>query len=472
MRYVSTRGQMAPRPFLEILMEGLSPDGGLVVPESIPRLSPSELAAMRSMSYNDLAMEVIGRFIDDIPRNELRALIDATYTEAAFGSSDITPVTPLWDNLSILELSNGPSLAFKDVAMQFLGNLFAYVLERSGDELNILGATSGDTGGAAIYAMRSKPRIRVFMLSPLGRTSAFQAAQMYSVLDDNIHNIAVRGVFDDCQDIVKDVGEDAEFKSRHRIGTVNSINWARVVAQAVYYFKGYFAVTMSNDERVNFTVPSGNFGNVYAGWIAKRMGLPIDQLIVATNENDVLHEFFATGRYAPRGSAQVQPTSSPSMDISKASNFERFVWDMVNQDGDTVARLYRDIASGGSFSLEADEYRRAISDSGFSSGSSTHATRLQSIRDVHQRIGRIIDTHTADAFTVALGAAAAAPTVPMLVLETALPAKFGETITEALNIEAPRPAGLEDLELRPKRVHQMDNSAADVRAYVAEVTGR
>jgi threonine synthase len=463
---------MAPRPFLEILMEGLSPDGGLCVPESIPKLTAAELEAMRTMSYNELAMEVIGRFIDDIPRDELRALIDKTYTAEAFGSADITPLTPLWDNLSILELSNGPSLAFKDVAMQFLGHLFAYVLERSGDELNILGATSGDTGGAAIYAMRSKPRIRVFMLSPLGRTSQFQAAQMYSVLDDNIHNIAVKGVFDDCQDIVKDVGEDAEFKARHRIGTVNSINWARVVAQSVYYFKGYFAATTSNTERVSFTVPSGNFGNVYAGWIAKRMGLPIERLIVATNENDVLHEFFITGRYAPRGSAAVQPTSSPSMDISKASNFERFVWDLVNQDGDTVAGLYREIAAGGAFELQADEYRRALSDSKFASGSSSHATRLDAIREVHQRAGRIIDTHTADAFSVSQTFAKAEPNIPMLILETALPAKFGETITEALGIPAPRPAGLEDLETRPRRVQEMDNSAADVRAYVAQVTAR
>ncbi len=452
-------------------MEGLAPDGGLVVPESIPLLSASELEAMRSMSYNDLAMAVIGRFIDDIPPADLRALIDATYTVEAFGNADITPVTPLWDNLSIFEFSNGPSLAFKDVAMQFLGNLFAYVLEHSGEQLNILGATSGDTGGAAIYAMRSKPRIRVFMLSPLGRTSAFQAAQMYSVLDENIHNIAVRGVFDDCQDIVKEVGEDAEFKARHRIGTVNSINWARVVAQSVYYFKGYFAVTKSNDERVSFTVPSGNFGNVYAGWIAKRMGLPIDRLIVATNENDVLHEFFDTGRYAPRGSSQVHPTSSPSMDISKASNFERFVWDLVNCDGDTVAALYRQISAGGQFELNADEYRRAISDSGFGSGSSTHAKRVESIQQVHARTGRIIDTHTADAYSVALAFAAQQPDVPMLVLETALPAKFGETISEALNIAAPRPAGLEDLEQRPRRVLEMDNSAADVRAYVSSVTG-
>jgi threonine synthase len=472
MRYISTRGQMEPRPFLEILMEGLAPDGGLVVPESIPHLTAAELAAMRTMSYNDLAMEVIGRFVDDIPRDDLRALIDATYTVEAFGSPDITPVTPLWDNLSILELSNGPSLAFKDVAMQFLGHLFAYVLQQSGDELNILGATSGDTGGAAIYAMRSKPGIRVFMLSPLGRTSEFQAAQMYSVLDDNIHNIAIRGVFDDCQDIVKDVGEDAEFKARHRIGTVNSINWARVVAQAVYYFKGYFAVTTSNEQRVNFTVPSGNFGNVYAGFIAKRMGLPIDQLIVATNENDVLHEFFSTGRYAPRGSAAVHPTSSPSMDISKASNFERFVWDIVNQDGATVTDLYRQIAQGGSFALERDEYRRAISDSGFSSGSSSHSRRLSAIKEVFDRTGRIIDTHTADAFTVSRAAAAKSPDVPMLILETALPAKFGETIQEALGKPAPRPAGLQDLETRTRRVEPMDNDAKAVRSYLANVTGR
>ncbi len=461
---------MDPRPFTEILLEGLSPDGGLMVPESIPRLSADDLASMRSMSYVDLAIAVIGRFATDIPADDLAAIIRATYTVDAFGSEQITPVTPLFDNLSLLELSNGPSLAFKDVAMQFLGHLFAYVLEKSGNELNILGATSGDTGGAAIHAMRSKPRIRVFMLSPLGRTSQFQAAQMYSVLDDNIHNIAIRGVFDDCQDIVKAVGEDAPFKAANRIGTVNSINWARIVAQVVYYFKGYFAATTSNRQRVSFAVPSGNFGNIYAGHIARRMGLPIERLIVATNENDVLHEFFATGIYAPRGSAAVHATSSPSMDISKASNFERYIYDLMSGDGEMTRSLYESVATTGSFSIAA--YRQAISDSGFMSGSSTHADRLRTIAEVYERTGRIIDTHTADGVKVARSVVGLDPSIPVLCLETALPVKFGETIVEAIGREPERPSGLEDLELRPRRVIEMNNSADDVRAYVSSITHR
>ncbi len=460
---------MEPRLFTEILLEGLAPDGGLIVPQSIPRLSVAELDAMRSMSYVDLAIDIIGRFATDIPSGDLAAIIRATYTTEAFGSSDITPVTPLFDNFSLLELSNGPSLAFKDIAMQFLGHLFAYVLDKSGGELNILGATSGDTGGAAIYAMRSKPRINVFMLSPLGRTSEFQAAQMYSVLDSNIHNIAVRGVFDDCQDIVKAVGEDSDFKARHHIGTVNSINWARVVAQVVYYFKGYFAVTATNADRVSFSVPSGNFGNVYAGHIARRMGLPIERLIVATNENDVLHGFFATGIYAPRSSADVQATSSPSMDISKASNFERFVYDIVQGDGELTRELYETAASTGSFSVgQYAQHRQAVSDTGFVSGSSNHADRLRTIQEVFERTGRVIDTHTADGVKVAREIADS--TIPVLCLETALPVKFGETIAEAIGQLPDRPAGLIDLEQRERRVLSMENSVDDVRNYIAAHT--
>ncbi len=460
---------MEPRSFTDILLEGLSPDGGLVVPETIPRLSADELNHLRTLSYVELAIEIIGRFATDIPAADLRTIIEATYTPEAFGSADITPVTPLFDNLSLLQLSNGPSLAFKDVAMQFLGHLFAYVLERSGADLNILGATSGDTGGAAIHAMRSKPRIRVFMLSPLGRTSTFQAAQMYSVLDDNIHNIAIRGVFDDCQDIVKAVGEDADFKRTYRIGTVNSINWARVVAQVVYYFKGYFAVTDTNDQRVSYSVPSGNFGNIYAGHIARRMGLPIARLVVATNENDVLHEFFATGTYAPRASSEVHATSSPSMDISKASNFERFIYDLVGGDGHRTRELYETAAHSGSFSI--DHHQAVLSDTGFLSGSSSHADRLNTIAEVYERTGRIIDTHTADGVKVAKTLTQLDPSIPVLCLETALPVKFGETIVEAIGRAPDRPAGLEDLEQRERRVVEMDNSVDRVRGYIASVVG-
>ncbi len=468
MRYVSTRGGMEPRPFVEVLLEGLAPDGGLIVPQEYPVLSADEWEALRPLSYADLAFAILSRFIDDIPADDLRALVDRTYTYEAFGSTDITPVVPLFDGLSLLCTSNGPSLAFKDMALQLLGNLFEYVLARDGASLNVLGATSGDTGGAAEYALRGKRGVRVFMLSPLGRTSRFQAAQMFSLLDENIHNIAVRGVFDDCQDIVKEIGEDAPFKSRYRIGTVNSINWARVVAQVVYYAKGYFAATNGPGEQVSFAVPSGNFGNIFAGHVARRMGLPIRQLILATNENDVLAEFFATGIYRPRASADVHATTSPSMDISKASNFERFVYDVTGRDGARTRLLYEALRSTGSFELTSPEDRRAMSDHAIAAGTSTHANRLATIRLVHQRTGRVIDPHTADGIKVALEARTDM-SVPVLCLETALPVKFGETIVEALGFEAPRPPSTIGLEDREQRVVAMDNSADAVRAYIASV---
>jgi threonine synthase len=470
MLYVSTRGGMTPRPFTEILMEGLAPDGGLVVPENYPRLSIEELAALRSLDYRTLAFEILRRFLTDIPENDLRAIVDTTYTAEAFGSDDITPVSALADNMWLLQTSNGPSLAFKDVAMQLLGNLFPYVLAKTGDELNILGATSGDTGGAAIYAMRGKPRIRVFMLSPYQRTSKFQAAQMFSVLDPNIFNIAIQGVFDDCQDIVKVVGEDAPFKARHRIGTVNSINWARVVAQVVYYFKAYFAVTDSTTEQVAFSVPSGNFGNVFAGHVARMMGLPIERLIVATNENDVLDEFFRTGAYRPRPSSAVHATSSPSMDISKASNFERFIFDLTNRDPERTRELYDQVRNGG-FDLNGTDERRAMGDYNIVSGVSTHTNRLATIQMIHQRCGRVIDTHTADGVKVAYDYQ---PTLPpgtkIVCLETALPIKFGETIVEALGFEPERPDTVVGLEDRAQRVEVLPNDSSAVMAYIASRT--
>ncbi len=288
MLYVSTRGEAKPQPFTGILLEGLAPDGGLFLPEEFPKLAPAELSAMRRMSYAELAFVILSKFADDIAAGDLKRLVAATYTKTLFGSEDITPLRKLEPDLYLLGLSNGPSLAFKDLALQLLGNLFEYALEKQGRRLNVLGATSGDTGSSAEYALRGKKNVQVFMLSPQGRMSAFQAAQMYSLQDANIFNIAVRGVFDDCQDIVKAISGDSAFKARHRIGAVNSINWARVAAQVVYYFKAYFAVTRRDGEAVSFSVPSGNFGNVYAGHVARRMGLPVRTLIVATNENNVL----------------------------------------------------------------------------------------------------------------------------------------------------------------------------------------
>ena len=470
MRYLSTRGHADRKRFCEILLEGLAPDGGLYLPESYPQVDGAQLERwrqlLREQGYAALAFEVLSLYIDDIPADDLRALCAKTYTEQVFGSKEIVPVRPLEDGLLIEALSNGPTLAFKDMAMQLLGNLFEYELGRRGEQLNILGATSGDTGSAAEYAMRGKQGVRVFMTSPNGRMSPFQQAQMFSLLDANIHNLAIEGVFDDCQDIVKAVSNDLEFKRRYKIGTVNSINWARLLAQVVYYFAGYLYATESNAQKVSFAVPSGNFGNVCAGHVARMMGLPIEQLVVATNENDVLDEFFRTGIYRVRGSADTYETSSPSMDISKASNFERFVFDLLGRDGARVKALFGDaLNSEGRFDLSADpHFAQAAARYGFVSGKSTHANRLDTIRDTYQRFGQMIDTHTADGVKVAREHLQ--PGVPMIVLETALPIKFAATIVEALGQEPTRPAKFEGIEALPKRVQVMPADVAQVKAYI------
>jgi len=472
MHYISTRASMGNLPerkrFCEILLEGLAPDGGLYLPEHYPQVDGATLTKWRGLSYAELAFEVLSLYIDDIPAADLKAICDKTYTEEVFGTKEIVPLRPLEDGLYLEALSNGPTLAFKDMAMQLLGNLFEYELARRGEELNILGATSGDTGSAAEYAMRGKQGVRVFMLSPNGRMSPFQQAQMFSLQDENIHNIAIDGVFDDCQDIVKAVSNDLAFKRQYKIGTVNSINWARLMAQVVYYFAGYFQATQTNAENVGFTVPSGNFGNVCAGHVARMMGLPIDKLVVATNENDVLDEFFRTGVYRVRGSLDTHETSSPSMDISKASNFERFVFDLLGRDGGRTRSLFHDqLNSQGSFELGADPvFSQAAGRYGFASGKSTHADRLATIRDTWERFGTMIDTHTADGVKVAREHLQ--PGVKMIVLETALPIKFAATIEEALGRPPVRPAGFEGIEALPKRVKLLPPDASAVQRYLAE----
>ncbi len=474
MLYLSTRGHADRKHFCEILLEGLAPDGGLYLPESYPQ---ADLARLRQVwqqqGYAALAFEILSLYIDDIPAGDLKALCEKTYTAAVYGTEAIVPLKPLQaagdkvPELYLEALSNGPTLAFKDMAMQLLGNLFEYELGRRGAELNILGATSGDTGSAAEYAMRGKKGVRVFMTSPHGRMSPFQQAQMFSLLDENIHNIAIEGVFDDCQDIVKAVSNDLEFKKKYKIGTVNSINWARLLAQVVYYFAGYFQATTANSQQVSFTVPSGNFGNVCAGHVARMMGLPVAQLVVATNENDVLDEFFRTGVYRVRGTADTHETSSPSMDISKASNFERFVFDLLGRDAAQTQALFGDALNRqGRFDLSADpRFADAAKRYGFVSGKSTHANRLDTIRQVFERYGVMIDTHTADGVKVAREHLHAG--VPMLVLETALPIKFAGTIVEALGREPERPAKFEGIEALPKRVQVMPADVAQVKAYIA-----
>jgi len=464
MQYLSTRGQAPAREFCDILLGGLAPDGGLYLPEAYPQVSRAELDAWRELPYHALALAVLSKFITDIPAGDLKTLVDRTYTAQTYrycrpgrDAADITPLTTLEPGLHLLELSNGPTLAFKDMAMQLLGNLFEYVLEKRGETINILGATSGDTGSAAEYAMRGKHGVRVFMLSPHGKMSEFQRAQMYSLPDANIFNIAIRAMFDDCQDIVKAVSNDAAFKAKHRIGAVNSINWARVAAQIVYYFKGYFEATRSNDEEVAFAVPSGNFGNICAGHVARMMGLPIRRLVLATNENDVLDEFFRSGVYRPRATRETHVTSSPSMDISRASNFERFVFDLVGRDAAVVRELWAKVD-------RLSEFR-------FVSGTSSHADRLATIRTAWEKYGTMIDPHTADGLKVALAYRELDEAgVPMVVLETAQPVKFAETIREALGREPTRPEALEGIEALPQRVEVMDADAAAVKAFIAART--
>ena len=468
MRYVSTRGAWseAPLPFCAILQEGLAPDGGLAVPQAYPRFTAAELAALRKLDYRGLAFAVLSRYIDDIPATDLKQIIAATYTPTVFGSDDITPLATLAPGLHLLRVANGPTLAFKDIALQLLGNLFEHVLARTNGSINILGATSGDTGSSAEYAMRGKRGIKVFMLSPAGRMSPFQQAQMFSLADPNIFNLAIEGTFDDCQDLVKAVAGDAAFKAHWKIGAVNSINWARIAAQVVYYFKGYFAATAKDSEQVDFAVPSGNFGNILAGHVARQMGLPIRRLILATNENDVLDEFFRTGRYRPRTAGETHATSSPSMDISKASNFERFIFDVTERDAGVMRELWSKLASERGFDLAGTPWWKNVQAAGFVSGRSTHDDRLATIRDIATRYGLVIDPHTADG--VKVGLAFRDPAVPLICVETALAAKFAATIREAIGRDPARPAVWRGLETRPQFSTTLANDLQQVKTFITE----
>lgn len=453
MRYVSTRStsDTASRPFSDILLEGLAPDGGLYLPEVYPDLGARlpELRKAASGGYAALAAEVIGEFVDDIPAKDLRRLCEAAYSPESFAAPEVVPVDELGDGVWLAHLSEGPTAAFKDMAMQLLGQLFEYELARRDETLNIVGATSGDTGSAAEYAMLGRRGVSVFMLTPAGRMTPFQQAQMFSLDDPRIVNIAVDGVFDDCQDMVKAVSNDLEFKRRWRIGAVNSINWARLVAQVAYYVWTFIQATERDDQVVDVAVPSGNFGNVCAAHVARRCGVPLGQLVVATNENNVLDEFFRTGIYRVRSSDETPATSSPSMDISKASNFERFVYDLLGRDGARVRTLFgAELVQDGQFDLsDTPEFASLRDDFGFVSGSSTHADRVATIREVNERFGVLIDPHTADAVHVARPMVR--PGVPMVVMETALPVKFAATVAEAIGSEPPMPpqfAGLMDAE--------------------------
>lgn len=476
-RYIADKSQAASFSFSEILLKGLADDGGLFLPEHYPQISLSELDNWRTLSYAQLAARILEKFITDIEPAALERLCAQTYTANIFcntrpaeEASQITPIHWLGEEqgtrLGLLCLSYGPTLAFKDIAMQMLGRFFEYVLSKNNQTLNILGATSGDTGSAAEYAMRERKGIRVFMLSPYQRMTPFQTAQMFSLDEPNIFNIAIHGVFDDCQDIVKAASSDLVFKSHYHIGAVNSINWARLLFQVVYYFRAYLAATNNSQQKVSFAVPSGNFGNVCAGHIARMMGLPIAKLVVATNENDVLDEFFRTGVYRIRGAADTLSTSSPSMDISKASNFERFIADLFMRDGQKVRQLFQQIERQGYFDISSTPAFKNIANYGFVSSYSTHTQRLDIVREIAQRYQIVIDPHTANGVQAARRYLQ--PDIPMLVLETALPAKFAEFTQQALGFSPERPSAYQDLEQKPQYFTLLEKNVEQVKQFIRE----
>ncbi|MBL7011944.1 MAG: threonine synthase [Kiritimatiellales bacterium] len=454
MKYISTRGKMEPASFLDAVMTGLAPDGGLLLPESLPNVS-DKLEAWAHLSYQDLAFEVMRLFTTDMPAEDLKALIDKSY--ATFRAPDVTPVVPV-GNVHILELWHGPTLAFKDVALQFLGNLFEYILEKRGGELNILGATSGDTGSAAIYGVHGKKNIRIFIMHPEGRTSLIQEKQMTSVLDDNVYNLAVEGTFDDCQHLMKTIFADVSFKEEHSLGSVNSVNWARVLAQTVYYFYSYFRVQeRTGASEVQFSVPTGNFGDIMAGYIAAKIGLPVKKLILATNENNILSRFFNTGEYSL---GEVVPTLSPSMDIQVASNFERYLYYRSGCDAEKLTEMMKHFGETGSLRVDG-------SDDLFAAGEGNTAETLATIRKVHDKCDYTLDPHTA--VGVAVAEKFQCSETPTICLATAHPAKFTDAIEQALGEAAHHPV-LDKLSDAETRCDTIANDEAAIRDYLVEKT--
>ena len=459
MLFHSTRGKDLDKTFEEVLLQGLASDGGLFMPNQWPQV---DIKHMRNLeSFIDVAKYIVPMFTkSSFSDEEVNNLLESTWHN--FSEENFVKIQQLNESNCVLELFHGSTSAFKDFGLQLAAAFFDLALSKKNKTAIVFGATSGDTGPAAEYAMRGKKGVRVFMLSPHSTMSPFQAAQMYSLMDDNIFNIAIKGVFDDCQDIVKAVSNDLSFKDKYKIGAVNSINWGRILAQIVYYFKGYFDVTSNNREKVDFTVPTGNFGNICAGHIAREMGLPINHLIVATNENDVLDEFFRTGNYEPRSSEETFQTSSPSMDISKASNFERFIFDLLGRDSNLLRQYWGNIDKGGSFKLDDTSFQK-IKNYGFISSSSKHINRIDFIRSVYNDFNTIIDTHTADGIKAALDHI---KNIPMLVLETALPIKFEKSVFEAIGVYPERPFELKDLELMDQRFEVFNSDTEQVKNFI------
>ncbi len=456
MKYISTRGKTKPVTFKDAVMMGLAEDGGLLLPESIPSLTKDELNAMEDMTYPELAFAVIRHFADDIPENDLKELINKSYS--TFANPQVAPVVKMGE-IYIQELFHGPTFAFKDVALQLLGNLFEYILKERGEKLNIIGATSGDTGSAAIYGVRGKDNIRIFILHPEGRVSPVQKMQMTSVTDENVFNIAVNGTFDDCQDIVKEIFADVDFKRKNKLGAVNSINWARVLAQVVYYFYGYFRAKKDGAEKIRFVVPTGNFGNIFAGYFAMRMGLKIDKLILATNENNILSRFIKDGDYSIK---DVVITHSPSMDIQIASNFERYLYFLYGQDTEKVTAKMQELKKTGKITFTDKEIKETQKI--FGTFSASNMLTETCIQYFYNTFRYILDPHTACGVSAALEFHDA----DYICLSTAHPAKFPEVAEKAAFVTPPKPEGIRALEDLPKKCILMDNDTEKVKRYLAE----
>ncbi|MFO7606788.1 MAG: threonine synthase [Desulfurivibrionaceae bacterium] len=457
MKYISTRGGIAPISFSEAVIMGLADDGGLLLPEVIERLDRKTLDRWRTLPYRQLAFEVFSRFVDDIPPHDLKDLVDRSYD--SFNHPEITPLVKV-DAIHILELFHGPTLAFKDVALQFLGNLFEYLLKKKGGRMNILGATSGDTGSAAIYGVRGKDNINIFIIHPHQRVSRIQELQMTTVTDANVFNIALAGTFDDGQAIVKALFNDLNFKEKYCLGAVNSINWARILAQVVYYLYAALRVSGQGGGKVDFSVPTGNFGDIFAGFVARQMAPDlIGGLVLATNENDLLSRFVNKGEYAV---GQVTHTSSPSMDIQVASNFERYLYYLFDRDPKRTREAMESFVSTGRLKFAENIRERVGSD--FSAEMVGEEETLAMIRTYNQK-GYLLDPHTA--VGVKAGLDFAEEGTPMVCLATAHPAKFGDAVSRAIGVEPALPDALAAMLDKESRYEVLDADLEVIKKYVA-----
>ena len=458
MKYCSTRGKVKGLSFSDAVMMGLADDGGLLLPEEIPQLTVTELEQFSGLSYSDLAFKIISKYATDIPQADLKVLIDKSYSQ--FESPEVTPIVQ-YDDLHILELFHGPTLAFKDIALQFLGNLFEYLLGKSGKKMNIIGATSGDTGSAAIYGVRGKENINIFILHPKGRVSPIQELQMTTVTDKNVFNLAIEGTFDDAQSIVKEIFGDLNFKEQHALGAVNSINWARVLAQVVYYFYASFQIIQKTGaKQVDVSVPTGNFGDIFAGYIAKQMGAPINRLILATNSNNILSRCVNTGDYSI---ADVHHSLSPSMDIQIASNFERYLYYLLDCNAEKVVQAMDRFNEKGSLEFTNAQKEKLKED--FSAASIDDDKTLETISTFYSKTGYILDPHTATG--IAVGQNIKTPAYPLVCLSTAHPAKFGEVVQKAINVDPVIPTALAGLKFRERRLITMDADTEQIKNYIS-----